>query len=80
MDVSSIRTNRLEWAPRLPIERRAWFDLDGDGKVEDAGVIYGGDGYLLGRDDTRPRTRPAPPPRIARSEQPDSANRVDTYL
>jgi hypothetical protein len=32
----------------LAVERRAWFDLNGDGTIDDASALLGGDGYLVG--------------------------------
>jgi hypothetical protein len=29
--------------------RRAWFDLNGDGRIQDWGTLYGGDAYLTWR-------------------------------
>jgi hypothetical protein len=31
------------------IGRRAWFDLDGDGRIEDWNPLYGGDGVVYAR-------------------------------
>jgi hypothetical protein len=32
----------------LGIERRAWFDLNGDGRIENTSSLTGGDAYLIG--------------------------------
>lgn len=29
------------------LSRQAWFDLNGDGKIEDRSALYGGDGVLI---------------------------------
>jgi hypothetical protein len=58
----------------MGIERRAWFDLNGDGRIENTSSMMGGDGYLIGDGDGDGRVatgeetwydahgRPVPPP------------------
>ncbi|GIU86811.1 MAG: hypothetical protein KatS3mg009_1326 [Acidimicrobiia bacterium] len=45
--------------------RRAWFDVNGDGRIEDRSALYGGDGVLIvpeaARPDRLPRTREVDP-------------------
>jgi hypothetical protein len=36
-------------APPPEPARRAWFDLNGDGRIQDWGTLYGGDAYLTWR-------------------------------
>lgn len=64
----------------LGIERNAWFDLNGDGRIENTSSMMGGDGYLIGDGDGDGRLstgretwydgqgRPVPPPPPAHGE------------
>jgi len=59
---------------QLGIERRAWFDLNGDGRIQNTSPLTGGDAYLVGDRDGDGRVatgletwydrkgRPVPPP------------------
>jgi hypothetical protein len=60
---------------KIPRERRAWFDLNGDGRISDQPVLWGGDGYL-------PAVPGGPVSLVSpaeRERQPDAAH-VDEYL
>jgi hypothetical protein len=62
------------------VERRAWFDLNGDGRIDNTSAMLGGDGYLIGDGDGDGRLatgqetwydgrgRPVPPPAPAAGE------------
>lgn len=45
------------------VARAAWFDFNGDGKIENSNPLYGGDGTLLGFKDSPARPRDVQEPR-----------------
>lgn len=71
---ASSRAPALDQRVLMGIERRAWFDLNGDGRIENTSSMMGGDGYLIGDGDGDGRLatgvetwydsngRPVPPP------------------
>ncbi len=83
--VESSRVRGISQSAALSgIERRAWFDLNGDGRIENTSAMMGGDGYLIGDGDgdghlaTGRETwydsagRPVPPPTSDIAEKPVS--------
>jgi hypothetical protein len=69
-------------APPPEPPRRAWFDLNGDGRIQDWGTLYGGDAYLTWRPPggaatagVRPAAREARPTRA-----PDATPTADVEL
>jgi hypothetical protein len=57
------RVARVDAAPPPEPSRHAWFDLNGDGRIQDWGTLYGGDAYLAwnppGGSAATPGVRPA---------------------
>ena len=45
-DLDETRAREARQVPREP-SRRAWFDMNGDGRIENHNPLYGGDGTVL---------------------------------
>jgi len=60
--------------------RSAWFDFNGDGKIEDSSPLYGGDGTLLGFE-AQPPGRKVREVAEERHQTPAAVDHArDTYL
>lgn len=61
--------------------RRAWFDVNGDGRIEDRSALYGGDGVLIVPEaawrDHAPRTREVEPEHRRGPAEPAAALHVE---
>jgi hypothetical protein len=76
------RRSITDFGSSIGIERTAWFDLNGDGRIQNTSSMMGGDGYLIGDGDGDGRLatgretwydgqgRPVPPPPPGRGEVP----------